>query len=305
MFVSFKFARFERLIKYVTFAKSSYMKIFPGCRQTLPIIGEEEKVYLVGSENYHIPLPKRDLKDPKEIGDPVEVFTFYNENRELEATTKMPEIQVGEVGAFRVADVNDLGAFIHIGTKRDMLIPRREMKEELTKGKLVVVTLQVDEKNNRLFASPRINTYIKNDLIDVKRGDEVDLLIGERIEIGRRVIIKGNMVGIMFRQEMLRNLREGDRIKGYIRKIEGKDIQVSMSKEGEELIIDAKEKIMDFLNANNGYMRLNDDSDPEEIKIRLRMSKKTFKKAVGALYKEEKVTLTRFGVKLNKEDDNG
>lgn len=279
------------------------MKIYPGRRQSLPVFSVEDKVYFVGSEGHHIPLPKRDIQDALEVGSQVEVFTFYNENKELEATCKMPEIQVGEVGAFRVADVNDLGAFIHIGTKRDMLIPRREMKDELIKGKLVVVTLQVDERNARLFASPRINTYIKNEQIDVKRGDEVDLLIGERIEIGRRVIINGTLVGIMFRQEMLRNLREGDRIKGYIRKIEGKDIQVSMSKEGEELILDAKEKIMDFLQANNGYMRINDDTDPEEIKIRLRMSKKTFKKAVGALYKERKVSLTRFGVKLAKEDD--
>lgn len=279
------------------------MKIHPGRRQSLPVYSIEEKVYFIGSEAFHIALPKKDLKDPLDIGNEVEVFTFYNENKELEATCKMPEIQVGEVGAFRVADVNDLGAFIHIGTKRDMLIPRREMKDELSKGKLVVVTLQVDERNNRLFASPRINSYIKNDEINVKRGDEVDLLIGERIEIGRRVIINGALVGIMFRQEMLRNLREGDRIKGYVRKVEGKDIQVSMSKEGEELIIDAKEKILDFLQANNGYMRLNDDTDPEEIKIRLRMSKKTFKKAVGALYKERKVSLTRFGVKLFKEDE--
>jgi predicted RNA-binding protein (virulence factor B family) len=144
--------------------------------------------------------------------------------------------------------------------------------------------------------------YFKNDFIDIERGQEVDLIVADKIDIGRRVIINGKFLGVIFTQEMLRTLREGDKIKGYVRKIEGRDIQVSMSKEGEELIIDAKNRLMEFLENNNGYIRLNDDSDPEEIKLRLRMSKKTFKKAVGVLYKEEKVIITKFGVKLNKGD---
>ncbi|MFO0359234.1 MAG: S1 RNA-binding domain-containing protein [Flavobacteriales bacterium] len=278
------------------------MRIPAGKIQELPVFDENNKCYLLGTEAYTISLPKRDVKEPLQPGDMVKVFTFYNEEKELEATTKMPDIQVGEVGSFRIVTVNQLGAFIHIGTKRDMLIPMREMRTPLEAGKLALVTLQVDHKNERLFASTRLSMYFKNDFIDIERGQEVDLIVADKIDIGRRVIINGKFLGVIFTQEMLRTLREGDKIKGYVRKIEGRDIQVSMSKEGEELIIDAKNRLMEFLENNNGYIRLNDDSDPEEIKLRLRMSKKTFKKAVGVLYKEEKVIITKFGVKLNKGD---
>lgn len=278
------------------------MRIPAGKIQELPVFDENNKCYLLGTEAYTISLPKRDVKEALQPGDMVKVFTFYNEEKELEATTKMPDIQVGEVGSFRIVTVNQLGAFIHIGTKRDMLIPMREMRTPLEAGKLALVTLQVDHKNERLFASTRLSMYFKNDFIDIERGQEVDLIVADKIDIGRRVIINGKFLGVIFTQEMLRTLREGDKIKGYVRKIEGRDIQVSMSKEGEELIIDAKNRLMEFLENNNGYIRLNDDSDPEEIKLRLRMSKKTFKKAVGVLYKEEKVIITKFGVKLNKGD---
>ncbi len=280
------------------------MRIPAGKIQELPVFDENTKCYLLGTEAYTISLPKRDVKEPLQPGDTVKVFTFYNEERELEATTRLPDIQVGEVGSFRIATVNQLGAFIHIGTKRDMLIPMREMRVPLEAGKLALVTLQVDHKNERLFASTRLSMYFKNDFIDLERGQEVDVIVADKIDIGRRVIINGKFLGIIFTQEMLRTLREGDKIKCYVRKIEGRDIQVSMSKEGEELIIDAKNRLMEFLENNNGYIRLNDDSDPEEIKLRLRMSKKTFKKAVGVLYKEQKVVITKFGVKLNKGDKN-
>jgi hypothetical protein len=278
------------------------MRIPAGKIQELPVFDENNSCYLLGTEAYTISLPKRDVKAPLQPGDMVKVFTFYNEEKELEATTKMPDIQVGEVGSFRVVTVNQLGAFIHIGTKRDMLIPMREMRTALEAGKLALVTLQVDHKNERLFASTRLSMYFKNDFIDLERGQEVDMIVADKIDIGRRVIINGKFLGVIFTQEMLRTLREGDKVKGYVRKIEGRDIQVSMSKEGEELIIDAKNRLMEFLENNNGYIRLNDDSDPEEIKLRLRMSKKTFKKAVGVLYKEQKVIITKFGVKLNKGD---
>ncbi|MEZ4800396.1 MAG: S1-like domain-containing RNA-binding protein [Flavobacteriales bacterium] len=278
------------------------MRILAGRKQELPVYDSNEKLYFLGDERRFIPLPKRDVRGSLEEGDMVEVFTFYNENRELEATTKMPDIQVGEVGSFKIAGVNDLGAFVHIGTKRDMLIPKREMREPLEEGRYALIILQEDARNARLFASTRIHHYLKDNPITCERGDEVELTIAEKIEIGRRVIVNGINTGVLFRQEMMRQVREGEKIKGYVRKVEGNEITVSMTKEGMALIEDAKAKIMEFLHGNNGYIRLNDDSDPEEIKLRLRMSKKTFKKAVGVLYKEQKVVLTKFGVKLNRQE---
>ncbi len=284
--------------------KIQHMYIPAGRIIEIPVYDSNAQYLMLGDERFHVNLPKKDFRGQlPENGENVKVFTFYNEDRELEATTVLPLIQEGEVASFRIISVNHLGAFVSIGTKRDILIPMREMREQLEQGRLALVTLQVDDRNQRLFGSTRLSSYFKNNTITLQRGDEVDLLIAEQIEIGNRVIINGKNIGVIFRQEMLRPLKEGDKLKGYIRKIEDGEITVSMSKEGQALIDDARKNLLEFLENNNGYIRLNDDSDPEEIKLRLRMSKGTFKKVVGMLYKEQKVLITKFGIKLNRDEN--
>ncbi|MBX7051635.1 MAG: hypothetical protein K1X54_06340 [Flavobacteriales bacterium] len=274
--------------------------IKPGSIQSLPVLEVVEKGYLLGDTRQQVFIPKRDLKPNTEPGEQVEVFTFYNEDKELEATTRLPEIQVGQIGCFRVGNSNDLGAFISIGSKRDILIPAREQLESLETGRMTLVVLLEDKENKRLYASTKLQRHLRNAEINYKRGDEVMLTIAEKIDIGRRVVVDGKHIAVLFRQEMTDNVRLGEKVKGFIRKVEGKDIVVSMQREGMELLEDARKKIMDYLEQNGGYVRLNDDTDPEEIKLRLHMSKKTFKKAAGMLYKEGKVLLTKFGVKINK-----
>ena len=276
------------------------LHIHPGTIQTLPVFEVVEKGYLLGSEEDHVFIGRRELKPKTEPGTEVEVFTYYNEERNLEATTELPSLQVGEVGCYRVLSSNSLGSFISIGTRRDILIPHAEQVESLEDGRMALVILLDDPENRRLYATTKLNRYLRGREIPYKRGDEVMMTIAEKIEIGRRVIIDGKYVGALFRQEMTDNVRLGERIKGYVRKVEGKDIVVSMQREGMELLDDAKVKIMNYLEANGGYVRLNDDTDPEEVKLRLHMSKKTFKKAAGMLFKEGKILLTRMGIKFNK-----
>jgi len=274
------------------------MKIIPGKIQSLPILSMEGREVELGTEENHISLFKGERPSDAQVGDPIEVFVYFNEDRQLEATRKLPEIELGGVGSFRVKNTGDFGAFIDIGTRRDILLPVREQKTPVEEGRMILITLQCDMENRRLFASTRLTQFFKNNLYDYQRGQEVDMIIADRLEMGYRVIINGKHIGALFRQELMRNVHEGEKVKGYIRKIEGKEITVSMQKEGEELIQDAVDRLLEFLKHHNGYIRLTDDSDPEEIKLRLRMSKKTFKKAVGQLYKDRRVTLTKFGLKL-------
>jgi predicted RNA-binding protein (virulence factor B family) len=276
------------------------MQIHPGTIQTLPVFEVVEKGYLLGSEADNVFIGRRELKPKTEPGTEVEVFTYYNEERNLEATTELPSLQVGEVGCYRVLSSNSLGSFISIGTRRDVLIPHAEQVESLEDGRMALVILLDDPENRRLYATTKLNRHLRGREIPYKRGDEVMMTIAEKIEIGRRVIIDGKYVGALFRQEMTDTVRLGEKIKGYVRKVEGKDIVVSMQREGMELLDDAKVKIMNYLEANGGYVRLNDDTDPEEVKLRLHMSKKTFKKAAGMLFKEGKILLTRMGIKFNK-----
>jgi len=187
---------------------------------------------------------------------------------------------------------------VDIGMRRDILIPLREQRVPLEAGRMTLITLQCDMEHRRLFGSTRYTSYFSNQKISIQRGDEVELVIAERLEAGWRVIVNGTWLGFLFDQEIMRRVTHGEKGIGFVRKIEGKDIIVSMQREGEELIHDAVQRLMEFLQHHNGYIRLNDDSDPEEIKLRLRMSKKTFKKAVGQLYKDRKIEMTKFGIKL-------
>lgn len=255
----------------------------------------EEGVF-VGNDHEEIPLNKIDTKGVV-LGQTLQIFSYFNDRKELEATTKLPEIQVGEMGMFSILNSNDLGAFINIGVGRDVLIPKREQRQELMANRRALIMLCYDSANHRLFGTTKIFNHLKEEP-DFKRGDEIEMTIFEKLEVGRKVIVNGKYQGIIFQQEIMSRVSEGDKVKGYVRKIEGKDVVVSMQKEGVDLIEDAAARLLEFLENNGGYIRLNDDSDPDEIKIRLRMSKKTFKKAAGLLYKREKVDLMKFGVKL-------
>jgi len=268
----------------------------PGAIQELMVTSINEEGVFVGNDHEEIPLNKIDTKGVV-LGQMLKIFSYFNDRKELEATSRIPEIQVGEMGMFTILNSNDLGAFINIGVGRDVLIPKREQRQELLTNRKALIMLCYDSANHRLFGTTKIFNHLK-EVPDFKRGDEIEMTIFEKLEVGRKVIVNGKYQGIIFQQEIMSRVSEGDKVKGYVRKIEGKDVVVSMQKEGVDLIEDAAARLLEFLENNGGYIRLNDDSDPDEIKIRLRMSKKTFKKAAGLLYKQEKVDLMKFGVKL-------
>ncbi len=272
--------------------------IQPGKIQTLLVHSIEGKFVHLGDAHDQVPLLRREFPGLAEEGKEVTVFTYFDNNKQLIATTQLPSIEVGDVGSFKIKNTNTIGAFIDIGTERDILIPFPEQKDELEEGRWALVILLYDEMSQRVFASTKLTKHLKNHYIPFERGDEVDMIIGERMEFGRRVIIEGKYLGVLFKQEMLRDYGEGDKCKGYIRKIEGTEITVSTQKEGVELIEEAMERILSVLESNKGYLRLSDESEPEEIKRYLTMSKKTFKKACGQLYKEQKITLTDRGIRL-------
>lgn len=268
----------------------------PGSVQKLPIVEILDKAVALGSGSDSVIL--KTSTAGLIIGQEIEVFTYYDEERNLIATRQIPVIQKGGVGCFRVTNTNAIGAFIDIGSKRDILIPEREQIQTLEKGKMVLVILLEDRVNKRLFATTKLQRHLRNVGMHYRRGDEVEMMIAEKIDAGRRVVVDGKFIGFLFEQEMTDRVRLGERVKGYVRKCEFGELTVSMQREGMELLEDAKKKIMQYLEMNGGYVRLNDDTPPEEIKLRLHMSKKTFKKAAGMLFNEGKVTLAKFGIKL-------
>ena len=172
----------------------------------------------------------------------------------------------------------------------------------MKEGNYYLVYMQLDEKSNRLVGSSRLNQFLDNDTITVNIGDEVELVVSHITDLGINVIINEKHKGLMYKNEVFEDLRTGDRIVGYIKNIrpDGK-IDVSRTRVGVEAISDGAEQVLAALVENNGFLGLSDNSHPEDIRTVLNMSKKMFKKAIGGLYKDKKITLTEKGIYLVKE----
>lgn len=189
------------------------------------------------------------------------------------------------------------------GMEKDILVPFKEQARPMEKGKRYLVYLYMDEKTNRLVASSKTNQFLSNENLTVERGEEVDLIVSHITEIGINVIINEQHKGLLYKDEVYDDsIRTGDRMRGYIKTIRPDNkIDVSIEKIGYERIEPNAEKILNELRASRGFLRLNDNSHPEDIKTVLQMSKKTFKKAIGALYKDKLIEIKEDGIYLVKE----
>jgi predicted RNA-binding protein (virulence factor B family) len=207
---------------------------------------------------------------------------------------------LNEFALLRVNYVNQIGAFMDWGMEKDILVPFKEQARPMEKGKRYLVYLYMDEKTNRLVASSKTNQFLNNEDLSVEKGEEADLIISHITEIGINVIINQKHKGLVYKDEVYDDaIRTGDKMKGYIKTIrpDGK-IDVALNKQGFENIEPNSEIILNELRASRGFLRLNDNSNPEDIKTVLKMSKKTFKKAIGLLYKEKLIEIKDDGIYL-------
>ena len=249
-------------------------------------------------------LPNKYVPKIFEIGDQINVFVYLDHEQRPVATTLEPYILLNEFALLRVNYINNVGAFMDWGMEKDILVPFKEQARPMEKGKRYLVYLYMDEKTNRLVASSKTNQFLNNENISVEVGEEVDLIVSHITELGINVIINEKHKGLVYKDEVYdERIRTGDRIHGFIKTIrpDGK-IDVSLQKLGFENIEPNAEKILDELRANRGFLRLTDNSHPEDIKTVLKMSKKTFKKAIGTLYKQKLIELKDDGIYLVKEN---
>lgn len=248
-------------------------------------------------------LPNKYVPNQFEIGEELIVFVYLDHEQRPVATTLEPYILLNEFALLRVNYVNQVGAFMDWGMEKDILVPYKEQARPMEKGKRYLVYLYMDEKTNRLVASSKTNQFLNNDTLTVENGEEVELIVSHITEIGINVIINEKHKGLLYKDEVYDDaIRTGDRMRGYIKNIRPDNkIDVSLQKQGYESIEPNAEKILDELRASRGFLRLNDNSHPEDIKTVLKMSKKTFKKAIGALYKEKRIEIKEDGIYLVKE----
>ena len=280
-----------------------------GKYNTLNILRDTKVGLFLGNETtdpegiHDILLPNKYVPGQFEIGDELTVFVYLDHEERPVATTLEPYILLNEFALLRVNYVNQVGAFMDWGMEKDILVPFKEQARPMEKGKRYLVYLYMDEKTNRLVASSKTNQFLNNDNLTVENGEEVDLIVSHITEIGINVIINEQHKGLVYKDEVYDDaIRTGDRMRGYIKTIRPDNkIDVSLHILGYQNIEPNAQKILDELKASRGFLRLNDNSHPEDIKTVLKMSKKTFKKAIGSLYKDRKIEMKDDGIYLISE----
>ncbi|MDI9320744.1 MAG: S1-like domain-containing RNA-binding protein [Phycisphaerales bacterium] len=255
--------------------------------------------YLDGKEAGEILLPKRYVPKELRVDDELEVFLYHDGESRLIATTDKPKGIVGDVMVLEVKDITQQGAFLEWGIMKDLFLPLSQQVSVRYKGMKIPVLIYLDEMTGRVAATEKFQHKLKNNELTVKEHDAVNLMVTRKTELGYEVIINSAHIGLIHFSDVFQELKIGDRLKGFIKRIflENK-IDVMPGERGYKRIESETEKIMRLLQENNGYLPYHDKSSPDEIYDFFGMSKKTFKMSIGGLYKEGKIQFTQTGIQL-------
>lgn len=256
-------------------------------------------VYLNGDEDGEILLPKRYVPKGTKPGDILNVFIYLDMEERLVATTLQPYVQVGEFACLEVAWVNQFGAFLNWGLMKDLFVPFREQKMKMQKGKRYVVYVHLDEESYRIVASAKVEHFLSTEKPDYQPGQEVEVLVWQRTELGYKVIVENKFSGMLYHNEIFQPLEVGMRLTAFIKQVrpDGK-IDLVLQKAGARKVDDFSEVLWQYIKDNDGFTPLNDKTDAEVIYHTFGVSKKTFKKAVGDLYKKRRIVLEEDGIHL-------
>ena len=249
--------------------------------------------YLIDDEDNEVLLPKRYLTGDEELDDWIEVFVYNDSENRPVATTEHPHATVGEFCLMRVKAVNAIGAFLDWGlVAKDLLVPFREQRVRMQAGRSYIVYVYLDENSGRIVASAKLDKFLGDSLPDYYHRQKVDALIVQQQEIGYRVIIDGKHWGMIYNNEIYNPVNIGEHHMAFVKQVrdDGK-IDVTLAKIEKMRVDDVASEILKYLKHNGGSMTLNDKSAPDDIMRTFNCSKKDFKKALGQLYKQHRITL--------------
>lgn len=271
---------------------------------TLEILRDTEPgLFLGDADNNEVLLPNRYVPEHFEIGDKIEVFVYLDNEERIIATTTEPYILDGEFAMLRCNEVTKFGAFLDFGLVKELFCPFKEQAFPMKKGGWYLVRCYLDEVTERLVASSKTNRFLDNKELTVSQFDQVDIIVSHPSDLGMNVIVNNKHTGLIYKDNIFQDISVGDKLKGIVKKIRpGNKLDISLGEIGYRNIEPNAEKIMQELTDNNGFLALTDKSSPENIKDILQMSKKTFKKALGTLYKQKLVDLKDDGIYLKKQD---
>jgi len=259
----------------------------------------EPGLFLKNPEGDEVLLPNKYKPETFELEDEIEVFVYLDHEERPVATTLRPFIKLDEFGFLKCVEVSDIGAFLDWGLEKHLFVPFKEQVTKMRKGDRYLVFCYLDELTGRLVASSKTNAFLDNSELTVEPFEEVDIIISNPTELGWNVIVNQLHQGLIYKDDVFQKLHTGDKMKAYIKKTrpDGK-IDVALQRPGYRSIEPNAQEILTALELKGGFIALTDKSSPEEIQSQLQMSKKSFKRALGNLYKQRLVDIKDNGVYL-------
>lgn len=257
-------------------------------------------MFLGHSSGEDVLLPNKYVPETLAVDDFINVFVYTDSEDRIIATTLLPHIERDEFGVLKVVSVTSFGAFMDWGLEKDLLVPHREQAEPMEVGRSYPVYMYYDQTTDRLVGSTRINKFLEEGTMpDLDKGDEVSLLVYERTDLGHNAVVNNRYRGLLYASETFRQLRPGDQLVGYVKHIRDDfRLDLSLQKPGYQKVEPNAQLILDKLHEAGGFLPLSDKSDPQVIYRTLEMSKKTFKQAIGTLYRERKIVIEEKGISL-------
>lgn len=258
-------------------------------------------LYLDGGEFGEILLPARYVPHDWEMGGWLDVFIYLDSEDIIIATTERPYVEVGQCAHLQVVDLTASGAFLNWGLSKDLFVPFKEQRVPMERGKSYTVCVFQDA-SGRICASNKLDHFLYEEADGkFEINQAVDLLIASRSDLGYKAIINGTHLGLIHNNDILVSIRVGERMTGYIKHIREDDaIDISLQQQGEEMRDLLLQQILDDLKMSGGTSNLTDKSPADAIFQRYQVSKSNYKRAIGQLFKERKITITKDRITLQK-----
>ena len=267
---------------------------------TLTILRDTDPgLYLGDDEENVVLLPHKYKPEQFEIDDEIEVYVYLDNEERPIATNLDPFVTLNSFSYLYCSDVTDYGAFMEWGLEKQLFVPFKEQARPMKAGNWYIIYMYLDDLTNRLVGSSKTNRFVQNETLSVEAFEEVNILVTHLTDKGANVIINGVHKGLIYLEDIFEDIRTGDRMKAYIKKIrEDNKIDIVLQTPGYRSIEPNANFILEELKAAGGFLPLHDKSDPDAIKNELGMSKKSFKKAIGTLYRDKQIVLKEGGIEL-------
>jgi len=273
-----------------------------GTMNTLKVLSVGPEGAVVDAEGWgELKVPLKELPEGLEAGSTLEVCLYAAHRGEIIATTRRPKGLVGEIVGLKVKQCNDMGAFLDWGLPKDLLLPwgevPREQQEHVVEGRPVVVAVFEDERG-RVTASARLDEFIASEADEMPEGTQVDLVVVGPTPNGVRVVVNNRYFGLVHQSEAFGDLSRGAKRVGYTKRPRfDRKLDLALSAPGYAKVEGFAGQLLDILGRAGGFLPLTDKSPADEVFRRLGVSKKVFKQAVGALYRERRIEITEDGIR--------